>query len=115
MEIARLRPPEAIMNEYLTDIHRYDRRAPSDAVEKIVKHLGIALKRRDAALVSCSTPAELQRVVDEWCLGRLGVSDPQEARAAVDAVCEQMAGDRAKQRVTFYYLVAARLGKLSRL
>ncbi len=103
------------MTEYLTDVHRYDARASADKVERIVKHLGIALKSRDAALVSCADEAELKRVVDNWCAGKLGIDDKKRAREAVDAVCAQMAADRNKQRVTFYYLCASKLGKLSAL
>jgi len=103
------------MNDYLTDVHRYDRRASADTVDRIVKHLGVALKNRDASRVSCTDDKELQRVVENWCARKLGVADETKARAAVDAVCEQMAKDRNKQRVTFYYLCAAKLGKLGTL
>lgn len=103
------------MNEYLTDVHRYDSRASADKVDRIVKHLGIALRSRDSSLVSCTDESELQRVVDNWCARKLGVTDAAKARAAVDSVCEQMAKDRTKQRVTFYYLCASRLGRLGAL
>ena len=40
--------------DYLADVKKYDAGASADAVTKIVKHLGIALRNRDSSLVSCS-------------------------------------------------------------
>ena len=50
------------MSDYLADVQRYDAAADADVVQKIVKHLGIALQSKDAALVSCSDRSELDRV-----------------------------------------------------
>ncbi len=102
------------MSDYFADVKRYDSDADEVIVKKIVRHLGIALRNRDSSLVSCSDPTELKRVKDSWCGKKLGVS----ADAADDAVartCETMSGDRAKSRVTFYYLCARELEKLSDL
>ena len=43
------------MSEYLDDVKRYASNADEKAVAGIVKHLGIALKSKDASLVSCSS------------------------------------------------------------
>ena len=50
------------MSEYLDDVKRYTAKADENAVAGIVKHLGIALKSKDASLVSCSSKDELARV-----------------------------------------------------
>ncbi|MCM0751321.1 hypothetical protein DEA98_08195 [Brucella pseudogrignonensis] len=76
------------MSDYLADVRRYDAGADEAAVEKIVKHLGIALRNRDSSLVSATDPEELKRVRDSWVAKKLG---------------------------TFYYLVAKQLGKLGDL
>jgi len=103
------------MADYLADVQRYDAGADAAVVDKIVKHLGIALRSsRDAALVSCSDSSELDRVVEKWCMKKFGVDKPA-SDAAVKAVCETMKGDRQKGRVTFYYLCAKELGKLGEL
>ena len=102
------------MTDYLADVRKYDSGADEAVVKKIVSHLGIALRNRDSSLVSCSDPAELDRVKEKWCGKKLGVIGPA-AKQAVDAVCEIMTGDRSKSRVTFYYLVAKELGKLDTL
>ncbi|MCP4318322.1 MAG: DUF2853 family protein [Hyphomicrobiales bacterium] len=102
------------MSEYLADVQKYDPGADEEIVEKIVKHLGIVLRSRDSSLVSCSDSDELARVKKSWCGKKLGVSGDA-ADDAVSKTCETMSGDRAKGRVTFYYLCAKELGKLSDL
>jgi len=103
------------MSDYLADVQRYDSGADAAIVEKIVKHLGIALRSKDASLVSCSDPSELDRVVEKWCMKKLGMTDKVASDEVVAKVCEEMKEDRMKQRVTFYYLVAKHVGKLSDL
>ena len=103
------------MADYQADVQRYDSGASADTVKKIVKHLGIALQSKDASLVSCSDQAELDRVREKWCMKKLGASDAKACDAAIAKVCTQMAADRNKQRVTFYYLVAKHMGKLASL
>ena len=102
------------MTDYLTDVQKYDSNADAAVVNKIVRHLGIALRNRDSALVSASDPDELERVREKWCEKKLGVGGA-EADAAIAAAAKVMAEDRSKSRVTFYYLVAKELGKFQAL
>ena len=53
------------MRDYLADVQKYDAGADADVVQKIVKHLGIALRSKDASLVSCSDKSELSRVTEK--------------------------------------------------
>ena len=103
------------MSDYLADVKRYDAGADAGAVEKIVKHLGIALRSKDASLVSCSDQSELDRVREKWCMKKLGATDEDACNDIIAKVCETMNGDRNKQRVTFYYLVAKHMKKLGSL
>lgn len=103
------------MADYLADVQKYDAGADADVVQKIVKHLGIALRSRDASLVSCSDPSELDRVRESWCMKKLGETNAEAADAVINKVCEAMKADRQKPRVTFYYLVAKEMGKLGAL
>lgn len=103
------------MSDYLADVQRYDAGASDDVVGKIVKHLGIALRSRDASLVSCTDPSELDRVREKWCGKKLGIADAAASDEVIAKVCEEMKGDRNKARVTFYYLVAKHMGKLGDL
>jgi Protein of unknown function (DUF2853) len=102
------------MAEYIADVLRYDASADEGTVGKIVKHLGIALTSKDSSLVSTSDQTEKDRVRDKWCIGKLGL-DEGSAALIVDKVSEEMAADRQKQRVTFYYLAAKHAGKLDAL
>ncbi len=103
------------MTDYLADVKRYDADADPAIVDKIIKHLGIALRSsRDAALVSCSDKSELDRVREKWGMKKLG-ADAGTSDKIIAEVCETMKGDRQKQRVTFYYLVAQKMGKLGDL
>jgi hypothetical protein len=103
------------MADYLADVKKYDASANADVVNKIVKHLGIALRNRDSSLVSCQDAKELGRVRDNWAGKKLGVSDGAKADSAIEKVCQTMSADNTKSRVTFYYLVAKHLDKLGAL
>ncbi|WP_028032902.1 DUF2853 family protein [Chelativorans sp. J32] len=103
------------MSNYLADVQKYDATADAAAVDKIVKHLGIALRSRDASLVSCSDPEELARVREKWCIKKLGETDEARCDSVIEKVCETMSADNTKSRVTFYYLVAKQLGKIAEL
>ncbi len=101
--------------EYMDDVKRYAPGANDKAVAGIVKHLGIALKSKDASLVSCSSKDELARVRDSWCKKKLGLTDDAAVDAAIQDICETMKGDKQKHRVTFYYLLAEKFGKVDML
>lgn len=103
------------MSDYLADVRRYDADVDEAIVEKIVKHLGIALRNRDSSLVAVSDPVELDRVRTSWVGRKLGIEDEEKANAAIAHVAELMKSDRNKGRVTFYYLTAKALGKLDSL
>lgn len=104
------------MTDYVADVKRYAANADEKAVAGIVKHLGIALKSTDASLVSCSSKDELARVRDSWMKKKLALTDADaDLDKAIKAVCDTMKGDKNKQRVTFYYLLAEKYGKVSAL
>lgn len=102
--------------DHASDVKRYAASADAAVIDKIVKHLGIALKSKDASLVSCSSKDELARVRDSWLKKKLALGDDDASLdKLIDAVCEQMKADKQKKRVTFYYLLAEKSGKLSAL
>lgn len=102
---------------YADNIKKYAKGYNQKAAEKIVGHLGIALRNRDSSLVSCSDPGELQRVREKFCRGKLGLAEKNgDIDAAMGKVCEKMKPEGAnKSRVTFYYLLAEHFGKLDEL
>ncbi len=104
------------MSDYLEDVRRYAPQPSEDAVKSITNYLGAGvLAQRDASLVSCSDPAELGRVRDNFAKKKLGLDDGDAVDAAIQKVCEQMSEDRNKSRVTFYYLLAEKTGTLGQL
>ncbi len=102
--------------DYVADVKRYAPGADGAAVGAIVKHCGIALRSADASKVSCSSKDELARVRENWLKKKLGLADGDAALdAAIQDVCAKMQADRGKSRVTFYYLLAEKYGKLGDL
>lgn len=103
--------------DYVADVKRYVPAPDDKAVAAIVKHLGIALKSSaDAAVVACSSKDELARVRDSWLKKKLALGEDDKALdASIKDVCEKMKADKNKQRVTFYYLLAEKHGKLATL
>ena len=103
--------------DYATDIKKYTAAVDDKAVASIVKYLGIALKSsRDAALVSCSSKSELERVRENFMKKKLKMTGSDaDLDKQIKAVCEQMKAAHDKHRVTFCYLLAEKTGKLASL
>ena len=104
-------------SQYAENIKKYTTHYNQAAAEKIVGHLGIALRNRDSSIVACSDTGELDRVREKWCRGKLGLAQTQsELDAAIKAICDKMSPEGgSKARVTFYYLLAEHFGKLGDL
>ncbi|MEM8617165.1 MAG: DUF2853 family protein [Pseudomonadota bacterium] len=104
-------------SKYEDNVKKYASGYNQKAAEKIVGHLGIALRNRDSSLVSCSDSTELQRVREKWCRGKLALAHSNdELDAAIGKICEVLKPEGGnKSRVTFYYLLAEHFGKLDDL
>jgi predicted neutral ceramidase superfamily lipid hydrolase len=100
------------MDQHLADVRRYDALADAELVERIVKHLGVALHNPASATVDCAKDEEIERVVDNWCRNKLGAEDAERCTVAVRLVAETLARDGEANRVTFYYLTAKHLDLL---
>jgi len=104
------------MIDHHADLKKYVPAADDKAVKAIVRHLGIALKGTDTALVACSSKDELDRVRESWCKKKLGLAQADaELDKAIKGVCDKMKGDKSKSRVVFYYLLAEKYGRLASL
>lgn len=102
--------------DYVAEVKKYSSSADDKAIQGIIKHLGIALKSKDASLVSATDPEELKRVRESWCKKKLGITDGDDKiDAAIASVMTKMKADRQKERVTVYYLLAEHYGKLAAL
>jgi HSP20 family molecular chaperone IbpA len=99
--------------DYAANVERYASTVDAAAVKGIVKYLGVALQNRDTSLVAASDPEELRRVRDSFMKKKLGLTQTDaELDAALKDVMTIMSSDRNKSRVTVYYLLAERFGKL---
>jgi Protein of unknown function (DUF2853) len=105
---------ESLVSAHIDDVKKFSSKASDMAVASIVKYCGKALKSRDSALVAVSDPAELRRIKVGFASRKLGLS-AEAADAGIKAVVAQMKGIRAKNRVTFYYLLAENTGTLDKL
>ncbi len=102
---------DEIFDKAKADLDKYG--GGDEAVLKgIIKHLGIAVRSKDASLVSVSDPSELERVRESFLKKKLGLdSSDAELDGEIQKVAEEMKGDHNKQRTTFYYLLAKNLGR----
>jgi ferritin-like metal-binding protein YciE len=99
--------------DYAANVEKYASTVDAAAVQGIVNYLGIALQNRDSSLVAASDPEELKRVRDGFMKKKLGLTQTDdELDAALKDVMTTMTGERNKSRVTVYYLLAEKFGKL---
>lgn len=101
-------------HDWAADVKKYVPEADESAIKGIVRHCGIALQSRDGSYVSCTDKSERDRIRDGFLKKKLALGDVDaELDGAVTAVCEKMKAERDKSRVTFYYLLAEKYGKLA--
>lgn len=85
-----------------------------DLLKAVAKSLGPSIYNNDSSMVSCSDVEELNRVKQNFCIKKLGLSEGKEVDDAVAAVCEEMGtSNRTKYRAVFYYLLVKKFGKES--
>ena len=101
---------EKRIDRYYENVRKYDASAKRDTVASIVKYCGVSLRSRDTSLVACSDEQELDRIVKGFAARKLGLKEGR--KELVQDVCQQMKSQRQKSRVTFYYLMAKKAGKL---
>lgn len=106
-------------SDYIDNVKKYDAGADDELIQKIVNHLGIALRSRDSSLVACSDKSELETIRDGFCKKKLNL-DAEHSDDAImgvlENVCQEMSPEGGnKSRVTFYYLVAKHTGTLDKI
>jgi outer membrane protein OmpA-like peptidoglycan-associated protein len=100
--------------DWSVDVRKYVPDADPGIIAGIVRHCGIALQSRDASLVSFTDKTETGRVRESFLKKKLGLTaSDADLDSAIASVGEQMKADRTKNRVTVYYLLAERFGKLA--
>lgn len=99
-------------SDYFDDVRKYAGSCNEAAVAGLVKYLGIALYKRDSSLVAGTDPKELERIKANFLIKKLGLSEKDDLDGAIKGVMDAMKGDSTKQRVTVYYMLAEKFGKL---
>jgi Protein of unknown function (DUF2853) len=100
--------------DWAADVKKYVANPDAKAIAGIVRYCGIALQKRDSSLVSFTDREEVARVRTNFLKNKLGLTNPDaDLDKAIIAVADKMKGDRTKNRVTVYYLLAEHFGKLS--
>lgn len=85
-----------------------------ELLTKVTIGLGPAIYNADAALVSGTDPAELERVRRRYLVGKLGLAEDPDLDAAIaEAIAQYGASHRTKYRAVIYYLLAKRFGRES--
>jgi hypothetical protein len=98
---------------WAADVKKYTTNVDETAVAGIVRYCGIALQNKDSSLVAFSDKKEVERVRDHFLKRKLGLTDADpELDKAIMEVGEKMKTNHGKNRVTAYYLLADRFGKL---
>src|SRR5262245_20636606 len=99
--------------DWAADVKKYSPDADDAAISGIVRHCRIALQKRDSSLVSFTDRSEVDRVRDGFMKKKLVLTDSDaDLDAALAEVGQTLKGDRTKNRVTVYYLLAEKYGKL---
>jgi hypothetical protein len=99
---------------YIKDIKKHYGEVDEAFVAIIVKNLGPSIYRKDAELVSCSDPKELDTVRRNFLVKKLNIDASKSVLdAAIQDVCEELKGVRTKYRATFYYSLAKKFKKES--
>ena len=65
-------------DQFIDELWSYAAEVPMEQhpwFDGIIKHLGIALRSRDASLVACSSKDELDRVRESWCKKKLALTE----------------------------------------
>ncbi|GGC50395.1 DUF2853 family protein [Chelatococcus reniformis] len=100
------------MTEHLDDVKKYAKGPVNEAaVAGLLKTYRLVLSKPDSRYVACDDAGERERVRENFLKKKLGLSGP-DLDTAVEETCKAMKADRTKSRLTFYYLLAERFGKL---
>lgn len=102
------------MTDYAADLAKYTKEVDQEKIEKLIKHLGIALRTQDGSLVSVTDPEEIDRIRKGFATKKLGLTADQ-ADEAIAKVNAKMAAAHFKNRVTYYYLLAEETGNLDKI
>ena len=107
---------EAKLALYSADITKHYGKVDEAFLAIVVKNLGPSIYRKDAELVSCSDPKELDTVRKNFLKKKLEMTESDDVlNAAIAEVCQELKASRNKYRATFYYALAKKFKLESKL
>ncbi|PRB00849.1 DUF2853 family protein [Microbacterium sp. MYb64] len=101
------------MADWAADVKIYRPNADEAAIEGLLRTYRLVMSSQDSAYVAFSDKDEVETVKTNFLQKKLGLTESDAALdAALDEVKETMKADRTKSRITVYYLLAEKFGKL---
>lgn len=101
------------MADWAADVKIYRPNADDAAIEGLLKTYRLVMSSQDSAYVAFSDQDEVETVKTNFLKNKLGLTESDAVLdAALDEVKETMKADRTKSRITVYYLLAEKFGKL---
>lgn len=99
--------------DWAADVRIYAPDADEAAIAGLLKTYRLVMSNRDSAYVALSDDQERATVKANFLKKKLGLTDADDKLdAAIDDVAAAMKADRTKSRITVYYLLAEKFGKL---
>ncbi|HMO28738.1 DUF2853 family protein [Enterovirga sp.] len=100
------------MSDHLADVKKFAKNPINEkALAGLEKTYRLVMSKPDTRYVACSDPDERATVRKNFLEGKLGLKG-DDLDKAVEETCQAMKADHNKPRITFYYLLAERYGKL---
>jgi hypothetical protein len=101
------------MADWAADVKIYRPDADDAAIAGLEKTYRLVMTDADSRYVALSDKDERATVKTNFLKKKLGLElSDADADAALDEVAETMKADRTKSRITVYYLLAEKFGKL---
>ena len=100
---------------YVAEVQRLNLNIDAALLRSVAKSLGPSIYRDDAARVSFSDKTELDRVKNNYLIGKLGLTDSPALDAALAECCEAIGkSNKNKYRAIVYAWLAVKLGETKR-
>lgn len=104
---------EELIAKYADDLRKLGIEPDMAMLEKATAACGPSIYRDDSETVAASNPQEMDRVRNNFCKKKLGMTDDAKIDAAMAKAVETYgSANRNKYRAVMYYLLAKDLGGL---
>lgn len=99
--------------DWADDVKKYAANADEAAIAGLLKSYRLVMSNADSRYVALSDADERATLKANFLRKKLGLTEADDVLdAALDEVAQTMRADRTKSRVTVYYLLAEKFGKL---